>query len=90
MPPKKAIRFDHHFDHGVFHAEKITGLAEDRRPERPAYRIVVSVNGEVCGCQTLLAGNAPMSDYLSGNLHNYQHPQAAIDDALSKLPQVTM
>lgn len=29
-------------------------------------------------------------DYLSGNLQNYQHPQAAIDDALSKLPQVTM
>jgi tryptophan synthase beta chain len=29
-------------------------------------------------------------DYLSGNLQNYQHPQAAIDDALSKLPQVKM
>jgi len=33
---------------------------------------------------------AAYEEYLSGNLKNYQHPQAEIDEALSKVPEVTL
>lgn len=33
---------------------------------------------------------AAYEEYLSGSLKNYQHPQAEIDEALSKVPEVTL